>query len=170
MADGRRQHQRDSRKTQFSKKVKSCDFTVGQLVFLKRKKFDVGVSTKLQTRWLGLYRIIKLDELHAIIVSVEAPTSKPKLVHRNQIKPAFDRFGPPITYEDLPVQEKSLLKELGAQDMDIPGYLYREPERKMSLPSKTTVENNSAQVETKKYDLCPKKRVTYVERDEIIDS
>uniref|UniRef100_A0A914DMF0 RNA-directed DNA polymerase n=1 Tax=Acrobeloides nanus TaxID=290746 RepID=A0A914DMF0_9BILA len=172
IADENTKKSQEKRVERHSKKVKPINLSIGQLVMFKRLKFDIGISTKLQSRWNGVYRVIDLDELHATIISLEAPTSKPRVVHKNQIKPYFGLNGPPVTRSKIPAAQEKVLKEVEAHEVTLPGYNYKEPENKLNVQQEQTKEDSnedkpSTYQALKKYNLRPRtKRPSFNEEDE----
>ena len=125
---------------------------VGSLVMLKRTQVEPGHSSKLHLSWKGIYRVIELEEQHALIVSCEAPQSKPKRVHLNQVKPYYGIPGPACTRLRLRDTERTELEEAGATDIGgTTGYEHE--------PRRDVVDERPP---THHYDLRPRNRVRFV--------
>lgn len=84
-------------KRQYDKHAKDTNICVGDRVMLQHTVVKPGLSRKFLLPWTGIFRVIGIEEPHAVIVSCVAPQAKPKRVHLNQLKKAFSLEGPACT-------------------------------------------------------------------------
>jgi hypothetical protein len=77
-------------KLAYDKWSKDKELAVGDMVLFKNFVTKTGTSHKLALKWSKPYRVIKIENLHAVIVSMDDPRKKAKCVHINQIKPYFE--------------------------------------------------------------------------------
>lgn len=114
--------QQEAFKKQYDKRARPQEVKVGQQVLLKNFQSKVGLSKKLTSSWLGVFRVIEVEHPHATIVSVRAPTTRPKRVHLNQIKPFYSASGPALTHSRMPAEEMDALRDADARDHIVTGY------------------------------------------------
>lgn len=103
-------------KEQYDKKVRQPEIQVGDRVLLRNYAGKPNTSKKFHLPWKGIYRVVKLENVHATIVSCVSPQAKPKQVHINQIKKCFESLGPPCT---IPEPEKQTPDEETVQEPEI---------------------------------------------------
>lgn len=101
--------------------LKPLEIQAGDIVFLRDLAPKYGISSKLTLPWLGKYRCIKVSHPHITIVSMNAPQSKPKTVHKDLVKLCKTYSGPTVTQTRIAKEEKPS-NEIDTDDNSIPGY------------------------------------------------
>uniref|UniRef100_A0A1I7W838 RNA-directed DNA polymerase n=1 Tax=Heterorhabditis bacteriophora TaxID=37862 RepID=A0A1I7W838_HETBA len=67
-------------------------------------------------------KVIEIQHPHLTIVSISAPQSTPKIVHKNQVKKCFSITGSAFTQPSLTEEETKTLASIEALDVDKIGY------------------------------------------------
>ena len=80
---------REQQKIQYDKRVKQLKFNVGDKVLLNMRTPMKGVSKKLIPRFIGPFRILKLNDNDTVVIQQHAG-KQTQLVHVNRIKPLFE--------------------------------------------------------------------------------
>lgn len=82
----------EKQKQQYDKRVRFQAYQIDQLVYLTNPK---GVRNKLETKWIGPFRVMQVfnDGLNYQIVDPMSSSAKPKIVHYNRLKPHYQSDG-----------------------------------------------------------------------------
>jgi len=110
-------------KDEYDKRVKDPKIMVGDRVMLRDKTTRKGLSPKFHLPWNKVFRVIKIEQPHAFIVSCASPQEAPRKVHLNQIKKYLEPLGPTITRPKLDDDQIVELEKVGAEKiLNMPGY------------------------------------------------
>ncbi len=97
-------------KIQYDKRVKQLKFNVGDKVLLNMRTPMKGVSNKLIPRFIGPFRILKLNDNDTVVIQQHAG-KQTQLVHVNRIKPLFESMiwkdEPSIDFLDVRISKEA---------------------------------------------------------------
>ncbi|KAL7077691.1 hypothetical protein ACQ4LE_003040 [Meloidogyne hapla] len=103
-------------KAQYDKLTRNPTITVGDRVLLRNYCGKIGTSKKFHMPWKGVFRVVKIDGIYVTIISCNAPSSIPKVVHINQLKKCFEDLPPLVTAPEMTQEEEDAIKESQVPD------------------------------------------------------
>ncbi|CAK5038522.1 unnamed protein product [Meloidogyne enterolobii] len=93
--------------------------------------------------WKGVFRVVKIDGIYVTIVSCNAPSAIPKVVHINQLKKCFEDLPPIVTVPELSQEEEKAINGANSQ----------ESIKTTPMDENCSEENNSREPNSKRYNL-----------------
>lgn len=115
--------------------LKPLEIEVGDIVLPRDLTSKIGISKKLTLPWLGSYRVIAVNHPRITIVSMSAPQSKPRTLHKDLVKKCRIFSGPTVTRTNIS-EEENLSTDEDDTTPAIPGYDHEvEPTTKSPISS-----------------------------------